>query len=578
VAIEGGGVRRILVADDGHGILVEDVPLLFARHATSKLRAAADLQRIATGGFRGEALASIASVSRLTLTTHAGGEPLGTRVVVDAGKLEPSAPHAGATGTTVEVEDLFHSVPARRKFLRAAAAETAASTAMLERLALAHPGVALKLEVNGRTQLELGAAATLRERAAGLLGRAEAEAMIAALGAAPGMRLELLAAPPEAHRKTRAGQHLLVNRRPVADKGLSHALSRAYDGLVPASSFPPVIVVLTLEPTLVDVNVHPQKNEVRFADARAVQALVSRTLRQALVAARVLPALEVRASSSWPAAGKVGEGEVEEGEANGVRRYTLHVPASSSSPDPSAIGRVEALPAPVGARIDTGERVAPVAPEPVPAPAAQAPATPLATRVTRLIGQLDRCFLVAEDGNGLVLLDQHTAHERIVYERLLATRAQGATAAAQRLLVPEVVHLGAADAAALATAGDELLALGVELEPMDGGAFAVRALPPGLQGGAPALLRALAADLGGDPREAGGPGGGSALEARRHRLLATVACRSSVQKNTTLAADKMGWILEQVFRCDDPYLCPHGRAVMLRFDADAIRKGFGRTW
>jgi len=534
IEIDGGGRDRMLVADDGSGLHEDDVSLAFTRHATSKLEGSEDLVRIATLGFRGEALPSIASVARLTLTTLRDGAELGTRIQISGGEVEAIDAVPFSRGTTVEVRDLFYNVPARRKFLRAASAETAACGQVVQRVALAHPEVHIVFSAGGKVRVRCPKAGGPRERIGQLFSVERAESLLEARVEEAGAEIYALADPPALHHASRGEQHVFVNGRPIADRGLSHAIQRAFDGLMQQRRFPGVFLYISLDSARVDVNVHPAKAEVRFADARSLQSLVVRALREALTRARYVPALEADART-----------------------------------DPRAAGVREAVADFFGERKPV-ERVYQLRREPAVGEAVQpAPPELAADRPLRVLGQFRSTFIVACDDDGLVLADQHTAHERILFERLAAAPS---AAAVQPLLMPIAVELTASAVAVLEAGRDQLAELGVEIEPLGGASVAVRALPAGIDTGrARELLLECERSLGGGDAE-------GAIAARRQRLLATVACHAAVKVNMPLDRDRMEWIIEHLVKCDEPLRCPHGRATILRMDEDAIKRAFKRYW
>ncbi|WP_448585186.1 DNA mismatch repair endonuclease MutL [Thermaurantiacus sp.] len=533
VALEGGGLCRILVEDDGCGMGPEDLVLAVERHATSKL-AGEDLFAITTFGFRGEALAALGAVARLTLESRArGGE--GWAVVVDHGGPPVLRPAALAPGTRVVVEGLFARVPARAKFLKSERTEVAAVVDAVRRLALAHPGVAFQLTHDGRLLLDApaeraGGIAALHARATALIpGSAD---MVPVDAAREGLVLGGLAGLPAAARSTTEQQYLFVNRRPVRDRALAGALKGAYRDRLPADRHPAAILFLELPADAVDVNVHPGKAEVRFRDPAAVRALLVSGVRQALHAAGVGP------------------------------------PASSSGALADAFRPVD-LPAPAGVA-EPGLGFDPVAGRPIPPhPPAVVPPPPVPGRPLGVArAQIARAYIVAEAEDGLVLVDQHAAHERLVLEAMRRARQTGA--AAQALLEPVLVELAADRVETLAAAAEELAALGLIVEPFGPGAVAVRAVPAAL-GAVDA--RALVLDVA-DELEAGS--GAASLAARLERVMATIACHGSVRAGRTLSLAEMDALLRQMEAEPMSATCNHGRPTAIKLSRADLEQLFHR--
>lgn len=517
VEIEQAGLRLIRVSDDGGGMVPEDAPLSVQRFATSKIATAEDLERVATYGFRGEALPSIAAVSRLELATRQADAESGTRVSV-VGGAPPVVTAAGAApGTVVTVRDLFFNTPARRKFLKSPAREFALITEAVQRLALAAPEVTFRLRHEGREVLIYPAAAP-QERLAQVLGRDLASAMARVGGgsAAPGgVIVAGWAVRPEGTRPARTLDYVSVNSRPIRSRLVSRAVLQGYAELLPVGHFPVAVISLDLDPASLDVNIHPRKLEVRFTDEHRVFATVTRAVREALLGPEAL----------------------------------RHIP--QAPPDRM---RLPEAPGTVAMAAGVAEAVPFYPPGPGPLP-------PM-----RLLGQILRTYLVAEVPGGLVLIDQHAAHERILYERLLrdATNGQGS---AQMLAVPVPVDLSAAEAGVL----DELLPasarLGFTLEPFGGSTLLVRAVPAALVRQPPEAIvrRALAALI--EPRD-----GDEAMQ----RLAIATACHTAVRAGDVLTAEEMAALLRDLAATEDPFTCFHGRPTMVRVSREALDRWFLR--
>ncbi|HOX45920.1 MAG TPA: DNA mismatch repair endonuclease MutL [Myxococcota bacterium] len=566
--VEEGGRALVRVVDDGEGMSREDLALSVVRHATSKLRSLEELERVVSLGFRGEALPSIAAVSRLCIVTRRREDEVASRLDL-AGGEPPRLSDAGApVGTSVEVAELFFNVPARRKFLRTAATELAHVSTWLTRLGLARPGVHLRLEHNGRRVLEAEPSADPAQRAAALLGREVFEHLLPVAREDGGVRLRGLASDPNLSRNNAQGIHLFVNGRFVRDRLLQHAVMQGYRTVLPEGRYPVVVLALELEPGQVDVNVHPQKTEVRFLDTRAVQRAVT-----AALAARL-------AEASWLGAARGGP----------TRDYVLRAERPGQEPAAAegaggpagvraALGRFQASRA---GRPQAGLRFSPPPPGPAtPAPRAlaglcePAPVDP-AFEVDRplrewdFVGTLWNTYLVLTAGDRLALVDQHAAHERITFERLRASLDSGEVRA-QRLLVPVQLELDASAAAAAAEHAADLRSMGFELEPFGPRALSVRSVPA-LLGAAP--VAALVRDV---LDEFGDTGQGSAFAVHREAVLARMACHGSVRAGQALGEGEVRELLGQLERIDFAGTCPHGRPVLVELGRDEVAGWFLRS-
>jgi DNA mismatch repair protein MutL len=541
VDVESGGTSRIEVADDGSGMAPDDALLALTRHATSKIRDAADLARIGTLGFRGEALPSIASVSRLTLLTAPDGSGLGTEVVADGGAPPAARPARQTRGTRVVVEGLFANVPARRKFLKSAEAELRAVVKTVTSLALARADVAFTLRAGDRLLLELPAVPDAAARFANVLGDA-APRVVPVRAEGRGMTLSGAVTPPDVTFGSKAYQWLFVNGRAVRDATASHAASLAAAEALRSERQPAWALFVSAPAEACDVNVHPQKREVRFRDPNAVHSLIHRSLLSVLGGAKGATPVEAAAFAApvpWTAAGgPAGSAASLLAEAVGAWGGTL-VAAPATAVGASSYG----------AETRTGSPLGPL----------------------RLLGQYRDSFLVAESETGLVLIDQHVAHERVRYERILA-RLEASDAASQSLLVP-VPFEATPDEAALLSRSDGLLAVaGFVLSARGARTFAVTAAPADTPASAVApflrefLSRAL--EL---------PEGSGAETRRREVLAASLACRGAVTVHTRLAPAEATRLLTDLSRCRDPWTCPHGRPILLTLEDASLRKRFGRS-
>ena len=541
VTLEQGGVRRIRVADDGCGIAREQLALALDRHATSKIASLDDLAQVTSMGFRGEALAAIAAVARTTLTSLAAGARHAWRI--DAADRQP-APAALNHGTVVEVADLYFNTPARRKFLKTEATEFAHCDEIFRRVALARPDIAMQLSHNGRVIHRLPPVEHT-QRAAALMPD-EFIAHTQPVDADGGiLHLTGLAALPSFSRASRDAQYFFVNRRYVRDKLLTHAVRQAYADVLHGQRQPAYLLFLDIEPSAVDVNVHPAKIEVRFRDARAVHQFVFHALSRLLAA---------------PGAG---------------------APAVSAAPASTAAW---APPAPVQARLamDSAARdaylgfVAQAQPKPpwpalATAPTAAEPATPAAGNEAPLgyaLGQLHGVYILAQNQDGLVLVDMHAAHERIVYERL-KTVLDGQPSV-QRLLIPAVFGVSSKEMATAEQCAEVLHGLGFELAPAGPSQLTLRTAPALLAHAAlPELLRELLAELADFPAS-------EVVTARRNALLATMACHAAVRANRQLTLTEMNALLRDMEHTERADQCNHGRPTWTRISMAELDRLFLR--
>jgi DNA mismatch repair protein MutL len=529
--LEGGGADLVEVADDGCGMSADDAPRALLRHATSKVESAADLQRVRTFGFRGEALPSIASVSSLTLTTSTG-DGAGVRVRVEGGRAFPPEPAAHPRGTTVRVEALFHNAPARRKFLRAPGTEAGHALDHLGRIAAAHPGVAFRLAVHERPAFDWPAAADLAARAVQILGPEDGNALLPVDAASGGVLLRGLVSAPGIERASSRHLWLYVNARPVRDRRLLHAVAMAYAAILPRGRFPIALLFVEMPTGEVDVNVHPAKSEVRFARPTAIHDLVRRGVRQALSSARPFAAL---GTGSLAPEGTTAAGEHREtpgtAVAEGADLFALRSPGTkSASPEPAA--------------------------SPPPA-------------ILRALAQFRDTYILAAAPDGLVIVDQHAAHERVLYERLLKDAAE-ARVERQRLLFPLVLEVAPPQRAAFEAERETFETLGFALEEFGPGSLRVEEVPGLLQASAAErLVRALLDELL-DEQTPRAPG-----EAR-HRIAALAACHAAVRANEPLPHAALERLMADLLGARAPMTCPHGRPTVLRLPLERLEREFGR--
>jgi len=559
VVIDGGGRRLIRVDDDGEGMTRDDLVLAVERHATSKLPDD-DLVAIRTLGFRGEALPSIGAVARLAITTRHASEPHAWSVVVEAGAKSPSRPAALGAGTRVEVRDLFYATPARLKFLKSDRAEAEAIRDVVRRLAMSRPDVGFTLAGDDRLPVSWAAAMPgpvgLLARLSDVLGGEFHRNAVEVRGGREGLVIEGYAALPTLTRANSLGQHLFVNGRPVRDKLLLGALRGAYADHVPRDRHPIVALFLTLDPREVDVNVHPAKLEVRFRDPGRVRALIVLAVQEALTrdtrrAATTGGTATIAAFRSDPARRPAGWD---------WRRSPARPSGRWGAPaaDPAAAGLAEAAQAAFAVGAPQVE------------PAASVPAAELLDHpLGAARAQLHETYIVAQTRDGIVIVDQHAAHERIVYERMKA--ALGETGVARQiLLIPDIVELDAADIERLVARADELARYGLAIEPFGPGAVAVRETPSMLgEIDAAALLRDLAEHIA-EWDEA------LPLERRLMHVAATMSCHGSVRAGRRLKAEEMNALLREMEATPNSGQCNHGRPTYVELKLDDIERLFGR--
>lgn len=562
VEIEGGGIARISVSDDGCGMDADDARLALERHATSKVRTAEDLGRIGSLGFRGEALPSIASVSRLALVTSPDGSGLGTEVVADRGETPVARPARQTKGTRVVVEDLFGNVPARRKYLKSADAEQRAVVKALTTLALSRPDVSFTLRAGERELLSLPSAAGALDRFAEVMGRGSLPRVIAVDFVHAGLRLRGAVSPPETTFASRTFQWLFVNGRAARDGSVAHAARLAAEEALLGERHPAWALFVTCPPERVDPNVHPQKSEVRFLDPGAIHALVHRGLRVALT--------EGKLAAELPGAVLAGGGP--------------------SLPDSArAAGWTDALPAAAalaetlglwdGAAFAPGGAASPFPAEPSRgswegSSSAAAVASPAGA--LRLLGQYRESYLVAEGEGGLVLVDQHVAHERVRFERI-RDRLEGQGLASQALLSPVSFEAAPEEAEALRRADETLSAAGFAVSELAGRLFVVSAAPADVPAD---KVVAVLRDLLGRLLEAAGTGAGRAGDTAarmKDALAASLACRGAITVNRRLAPEEAARLLADLSSCRDPWTCPHGRPILLTLAHAEVLKRFGRS-
>ncbi|MBV8565004.1 MAG: DNA mismatch repair endonuclease MutL, partial [Methylobacteriaceae bacterium] len=565
--VEAGGRQLIRVTDDGCGMPGDDLELAVERHATSKLPDG-DLTNIATLGFRGEALPSIASVARLEILTRAHGDRHGHRILIDAGRKDPVRPAAHARGTRTEIRDLFATTPARLKFLKSDRAEALAVSDVVKRLAMAHPQVRFVLAGEHLAGLDYAACSAgaegLRARLAQVLGREFGENALAIDAAREGVSLSGFAALPTFNRANGQMQYLFVNGRPVRDKVLLGAVRGAYMDYLSLDRYPVVALFIGCDPGLVDVNVHPAKAEVRFRDPGLVRGLIIGALKETLAGAmhraattggaRAAAALARRTFGSPP----LGAGGPAAGR-NGSRAWEWQSSPAAPADARGAAGFAEA-PQTVFAALES-----PAADVRDGESALAAVRSPLGAARA----QLHDTYIVAQTADGIVLVDQHAAHERLVYERLKQERSRSAIAR-QLLLVPAIIEMESDAVARLIEHAGELEALGLVLEGFGPGAVAVREVPALLGDGEISRLVRDVADALADDR------GAVTLERRLDHVLATMACHHSVRAGRRLKPEEMNALLREMEATPGSGQCNHGRPTYVELKLGDIERLFGR--
>ena len=552
IEIEAGGRRLLKVSDDGEGMVRDDAVLAFERHATSKISASEDLAAIGTLGFRGEALASIASVAKVELTTSVEGAASATRVTIEGGRIRDVKDAAHPRGTTIAVRDLFFNVPARRKFLRAEATETFHLTNLVTHYALAHPEIAFTFVNNGREVIRAAPAKDLRERAYQIFGGEFLENLLEVNGGHGEVaRVTGFVSAPRDRRTSRDSQYLFVNRRFVRDRMIGRSLSEGYRSILPYGVYPAALLFIETPLEEVDVNVHPAKTEVRFRRQAAVADAVREAVKNALASAAYAPPPQERAMPAY---------------AN-VPQTQPRIEYQPQPPSGDEIAR------------DVAEMIQTKSVQSVSPPVV--PPVPSAEKFTREVeperlssnirplGQLDESFIIATDEQGLLLIDQHVAHERVLFDKYRALEAARQTDS-QQLLVPETFDLTPAQAAIFDTILPELEIYGFELMRLSGRTVAIKATPADLPAGeARNMLSELLDTVDAEKKD-------SARDTLRDEIAASLACHAAIKVNMPLAPEKMRWLIDRLLQTSSPTTCPHGRPVILRLTRRDILKGFHR--
>lgn len=614
IDIELGGRRLMRVSDDGSGMVRDDAILAFERHATSKISTLEDLGAIGTLGFRGEALASIASVAKVELITKVEEDDAATRVTVEGGRLIDVKDAGRALGTTISVRDLFYNTPARRKFMRSEATENYHLAGIVTHYALAHPEIAFTLTNNGREVLRVSPAKDLRERAFQIFGGALVDSLLPVSGGRDFVaKISGFISAPRERRTTRDAQYFFVNQRFVRDKTIAGGLLEGYRSVLPHGVYPVAFLFLDVPLEEIDVNVHPAKTEVRFRRTEAVKDVIADAIRNSLAKAGIAPA-EERSEGRQAAASSAGSGSIAPmvqppiGFQNTTEREAVDMPVAGGSPTE---GGFEATDTNSQAEGREGEVVpvfenfaaefelqalvreeAETSPDPTFTAASDAnghadqPQLPpvnsaerfvksaevgdISSHKIRPIAQLHDSFIIAVDDEGMLLIDQHVAHERILFDKFRKSESDRAIES-QNLLLPETIDLTPAQSQAFGLIENDLASLGFGLMRLSGRTVAIKSIPTDL---APAEARNLFAEIL-DHIELDKRGG--AKQTLRDDIAASLACKAAIKINMKLTPEKMQWLIDRLLLTSSPTTCPHGRPVILRLTMKDIERGFHRT-
>ena len=614
LAVESGGKRLIRIVDDGEGMTRDDAIVAFERHATSKLRTADDLESISTLGFRGEALPSIASVSRLSLKTKTANDLEGTEVEFVGGKLANVRDVAWPGGTEVEVKDLFFNMPARRKFLKGDATESYHVTNLVQHYALANPGLSFLLVNNGRDAIRVAPARSLKERAYQVLGGTLLSKLLEVKADRDGLHIEGFVSNPQEQRSSRDQQYLFVNRRFVRDQLIGRAVSEAYRSMMPSGTYPAVVLFIEVPPAEVDVNVHPAKTEVRFLHEGTLAAFVRDAVAEAIRSTE--PTARFGLGRSAPRSGAEGPKQPErtstdlrgqratfvpqdprpaegaDGFWEGAENLVPERPADRLAGDLADEGEnlespatmasdlaVEFARKPLRAELSAAGDIALIEQPALEGEAnhllgeaagiAPAPALPSLGHGIKPMGQIRDSYIVATDDEGLLLVDQHVAHERILFEQFRDVKLARA-AGVQALLIPQTVDLSPAEADAFSVVQEELESIGIETMQLSGRTIAVKTAPAGLS--ADEVMSLVTEVIGVVERDRRS----FSLEHIRDTIAASLACKAAIKVNMPLAPEKMQWLIDELMKTQNPMTCPHGRPIIMRMGLRDIERGFKR--
>ena len=612
INVEAGGKKLIQIADDGCGMGRDDAMLAFERHATSKIKTADDLLSVATLGFRGEALPSIASVSRLRLETRAAQDPAGTVIEINGGKVQRVEEAGLPPGTSITVRDLFFNVPARKKFLKAESTELSHIASLVTHYALAHPEKHFELHTLTNAMLVAPPVTSHSERVYQVFGKETLDQLISVAAAAPlahiglpqpppwlrrdekeqpaaqpgEIRLHGFVSKPEVQKLNRSSIFIFVNQRRIRDRLVQHAMTEAYRNILPPTVFRVVLLFLELPTVEVDVNVHPSKIEVRFRQQTVVHDFVRDCIRAALIKARPAPQFSTEITAQPTATPSLSSG------ARGISAAAavipgawreLYAPTSAGfalrPPEVPAINQrlqfAEAIAAEGNAALAVarfphqtfGEAV--TCGEQLPEPHQENDETLASLATLKPLGQIRSSFILAVNEDGLWIVDQHVAHERVLFERVLRQRATDRVEG-QRLLMPIIVELTPAQQAVFPEISDELRRNGFDLEPFGSRTIAVKLSPAGVEASqVERMLHELLDQFASEERELD-------LDVVRGRIAASIACHAAIKVNMPLEQNKMEWLLQELAKTDCPMTCPHGRPVVLRYSVRDIQRAFKR--
>ncbi len=544
IDLDQGGTELIRVVDDGHGIDPADLPLVFASHATSKLADADDLFRIGTLGFRGEAMASIGGVAKVTVQSRPTGAEVGCEMLCDGGLLSPVRPWNGSPGTRIEVRHLFFNTPVRKKFLRTISTELGHIVEIVTRLALANPGLHLVLRHNDKLVHEVPGTAGLADRIGLFFGQDVRGALIETRAEQDAVSLLGLVADPAIDRGNAKLQYLFVNGRSIRDRSLAHAMQEAYRGLLMTGRYAIGFVFLQLPPDAVDVNVHPTKAEVRFRDSQSLYHLVRAAVKKALLSKNLVPRLQVPEAT-------ISTGPIVEPEPP----PSLFLPPVSTLPPERVIAaNTEPVVAPETSGTET---------------ASPPPISPMPTVFSARAIQIHDSYLVVETSGGMLVVDQHALHERILYEQL-RNRVRDGKLDIQRLLIPEPIDLPMEQAGAVLEAKPQLALLGLEVEDFGGGTVAVSSYPA-LLGRVPVaqIFQSVVDVLANKDRP-------PTRDQLFNHLLATMACKAAVKAGDRLSPEEIDYLMQLRQLAEDSHHCPHGRPTSLVFSRQELDKQFRR--
>jgi DNA mismatch repair protein MutL len=575
IEIEAGGRRLLKVSDDGEGMVRDDAILAFERHATSKIRAADDLISIGTLGFRGEALASIASVAKVELTTSTEGAAAATRVAIEGGRMRDVKDAAHPRGTTIAVRDLFFNVPARRKFMRSEATETFHLSNLVTHYALAHPEIAFTFVNNGRDVVRAVAAKDLRERAYQIFGEEFLENLLPVDGGDPSVaRVTGFVSAPRDRRTTRDAQYLFVNRRYVRDRMIGRSLSEGYRSILPHGVYPAALLFVETPLEEVDVNVHPAKTEVRFRRSAAVADAVREAVRDALASNDFVPQIPTPVEPQITQTPQTQSASAAVSFTPPQPRIEFFPPPPSPQPPLAPV-----IPFPSGdeiardvadmVRVSSVKSVAPLPPLNNAERLVREVSPDTLSNNIRPLGQLEESFIIATDDEGLLLIDQHVAHERVLFDKYRALEAARRTES-QQLLVPETFDLTPAQAAVFDQLAPEFEVYGFELMRLSGRTVAIKAVPADLPPGQARNMLSELLDTVDAEKKANAP------ETMRDEIAASLACHAAIKVNMPLAPEKMRWLIDRLLQTSSPTTCPHGRPIILRLKLHDIKKGFHR--